>query len=81
MQALPAVVGVAVVGATAFILKVFVFGKKKIPVTLKEAGVKYPLRLIDKEVSVSRNRVSDIMMHNYVLVVNYTIVRFAIAGN
>ena len=53
MQALPAVVGVAVVGATAFILKVFVFGKKKIPVTLKEASVKYPLRLIDKEVSVS----------------------------
>ena len=53
LQALPAVVGVAVVGATAFILKVFVFGKKKIPVTLKEASVKYPLRLIDKEVSVS----------------------------
>lgn len=41
-----------VVAATAILAKMFLFGKKKKkgPVTLKDPMVKYPLKLVDKEV-------------------------------
>jgi hypothetical protein len=46
-------VGIAVVGATAILAKIFLFSgkKKKSLITLKDPTIKYPLRLIDKEVS------------------------------
>ena len=53
LQIIPVVVGVVVVATTAILAKVFLFGKKKKgPVTLKDPMVKYPLKLVDKEVSV-----------------------------
>ena len=57
-QGVPVVVGTAVVAVTAVLAKVFLFGdkKKKAPVTLQDPTVKYPLKLIDKEVgSVDRS--------------------------
>ena len=53
-QSLPVAAGVAVVGATAILAKIFLFGgkgKKKSPVALIDPTVKYPLKLIDREVS------------------------------
>ena len=46
--------GGAVVAVTAVLAKMFLFGdkKKKAPVTLQDPTVKYPLKLIDREVSV-----------------------------
>jgi len=49
MQAIPILVGVGVVAITAVLAKMFLFGRKKAPVTLKESTVKYPLKLVDKE--------------------------------
>ena len=45
--------GTAVVAVTAVLAKMFLFGnkKKKAPVTLQDPTVKYPLKLIDREVS------------------------------
>ena len=39
---------------TAVLAKMFLFGdkKKKAPVTLQDPTVKYPLKLIDREVSI-----------------------------
>ncbi|XP_052269967.1 NADH-cytochrome b5 reductase 3-like isoform X2 [Dreissena polymorpha] len=47
----PVLVGTVVVGATAVLAKLFLFGdkKKKAPVTLQDPTVKYPLKLIDRE--------------------------------
>ncbi len=52
LQTVPVVVGVGVVVITAVLAKIFLFGnkKKKPPVTLKDPTVKYPLKLVDKEV-------------------------------
>ncbi|XP_041367870.1 NADH-cytochrome b5 reductase 3-like [Gigantopelta aegis] len=49
---IPVGVGIAVVCMTAVLAKIFLFGdkKKKHPVTLKDPSMKYPLRLIDKEI-------------------------------
>ena len=46
------IVGVVVVAATAVMAKIFLFGnkKKKAPITLKDATIKYPLKLVDREV-------------------------------
>ncbi|KAK3598784.1 hypothetical protein CHS0354_020896 [Potamilus streckersoni] len=47
-----AVVGVVVVGVTAVLAKIFLFGDKKkkaAPVTLQDPDTKYPLKLIDRE--------------------------------
>ncbi|XP_076450996.1 NADH-cytochrome b5 reductase 2-like isoform X2 [Babylonia areolata] len=51
LLSVPVLIGVAVVGATAILAKIFLFGdrKKKAPVTLKDPTVKYPLKLVDKE--------------------------------
>ena len=49
-QAIPVVVGVAVVGVTAILAKIFLFKKKKAPVALKDPQVKYKFKLVDKEV-------------------------------
>ena len=46
---MPIVIGVGVVVVTALLAKMFLFKKKKSPVTLKDPNVKVPLRLIDKE--------------------------------
>jgi len=48
----PVVVGVVVIAVTAVLAKVFLFGnkKKKSPVTLVDPQIKYPLKLVDKEV-------------------------------
>lgn len=48
---IPIVVGTVVVGVTAVLAKMFLFGnkKKKVTVTLQDPTVKYPLKLIDKE--------------------------------
>ncbi|KAI0234305.1 NADH-cytochrome b5 reductase 3 [Lamellibrachia satsuma] len=47
----PLLVGVAVVAVTTAVLaKIFLFGRKKAPVTLKDPNIKYPLKLVDKEV-------------------------------
>lgn len=45
-------VGTAVVAVTAVLAKMFLFGdkKKKTQVTLQDPTVKYPLKLIDREV-------------------------------
>ena len=52
-QGIPILVGGAVVAVTAVLAKMFLFGdkKKKAPVTLQDPTVKYPLKLIDREVS------------------------------
>lgn len=53
-QTLPVIVGVAVVAITTFVLaKMFLFRKKKAPVTLQDPAVKYSLKLVDKEVNWS----------------------------
>jgi cytochrome-b5 reductase len=51
-KAVPIAIGIGAVVVTAILAKVFLFGnrKKKFPITLKEAQMKYPLKLIDKEV-------------------------------
>jgi len=51
-KTLPVLVGVGVVAITAVLAKVFLFSgkKKQSPVTLKDSSIKYPLKLIDKEV-------------------------------
>lgn len=50
-ETLPVIVGVTVVAITTFVLaKMFLFRKKKAPVTLQDPAVKYSLKLIDKEV-------------------------------
>jgi len=48
-KVLPVVVGLGVVGVSALLVTMFIFKKKKAPITLKESAVKYPLRLVDKE--------------------------------
>ena len=51
LQTIPLLVGVAVVAITTAVLaKVFLFGRKRAPVTLKDSSIKYPLKLVDKEV-------------------------------
>ncbi|KAL8594870.1 NADH-cytochrome b5 reductase 2 [Nucella lapillus] len=47
----PVLIGIVVVGATAILAKIFLFGdrKKKSPVTLTDPTVKYPLKLVDRE--------------------------------
>ncbi|CAL1535563.1 unnamed protein product, partial [Lymnaea stagnalis] len=50
----PILVGVGVVAVTAILAKIFLPGlfgskKKSVLITLKDATVKYPLKLIDKE--------------------------------
>lgn len=46
----PVLIGAGVVAVTTIIVVKLIFGgKKKSPVTLKDASVKYPLRLVDKE--------------------------------
>lgn len=51
LQTLPILVGVAVVGVTAILAKIFLFGKKKkAPVALQDPNVKYKFKLVDKEV-------------------------------
>lgn len=47
--AVPILVGVGVVAVTAILAKMFLFKKKKAPVTLKDSSIKYPLQLVDKE--------------------------------
>ncbi|CAD5111384.1 DgyrCDS699 [Dimorphilus gyrociliatus] len=46
---LPIAVAVGAVVVSAVLAKIFLFGKKKRPVTLKEPSVKYPLKLVYKE--------------------------------
>jgi len=43
-------VGVAVVGVTAILAKIFLFKKKKAPKALKDPNIKYQFKLVDKEV-------------------------------
>ena len=51
LQIVPLLVGVAAVAVTTAVLaKIFLFGRKKAPVTLKDPSIKYPLKLVDKEV-------------------------------
>lgn len=53
-QTLPVIVGVAVVAITTVVFaKMFLFRKKKAPVTLQDPAVKYSLKLVDKEVNWS----------------------------
>ncbi|KAK2188207.1 hypothetical protein NP493_140g03076 [Ridgeia piscesae] len=48
---IPLLVGVAAVAVTTAVLaKIFLFGRKKAPITLKDPNIKYPLKLVDKEV-------------------------------
>jgi len=48
---IPVLVGVGVIAVTAVLAKMFLGGKKKkAPVTLKDPNIKYPLKLVDKEV-------------------------------
>ena len=50
-QIIPVLAGVGVVAVTAVLAKMFLFGKKKKqPVTLQDPNIKYPLKLVDKEV-------------------------------
>lgn len=54
-QTVPVLVGVGVVAVTAILAKIFLpglFGSKKKgpPITLKDSTLKYPLKLVDKEV-------------------------------
>ena len=56
-QTVPVLAGVGVVAVTAILAKIFLPGlfggkKKGAPTTLKDATVKYPLKLIDREVSI-----------------------------
>jgi len=46
------VIGVGIVALTAVLAKIFLFGnkKKKAPITLQDLNLKYPLKLIDREV-------------------------------
>jgi len=46
----PVVVGVAVVGVTAILAKIFLFKKKKAPKALQDPNVKYKFKLVDKEI-------------------------------
>jgi len=49
------VIGILVVTVTAVLLRLFVFkdgGRKKLLVTLTDPTVKYPLKLVDKEVRI-----------------------------
>ncbi|KAK7098427.1 NADH-cytochrome b5 reductase 3-like isoform X2 [Littorina saxatilis] len=48
---LPVIAGIVVVGITAILAKIFLFGgkKKKSPVTLKDPDVKIPLKMVDRE--------------------------------
>lgn len=57
LQGIPVAVGTVVVGVTAVLAKMFLFGdkKKKAPVTLQDPTVKYPLKLIDREVCVTES--------------------------
>ena len=51
LQIIPLLVGVAAVAVTTAVLaKIFLFGRKKAPITLKDPNIKYPLKLVDKEV-------------------------------
>jgi len=53
LKTLPVIIGVGVVAITAVLAKVFLFGgkkKKSPPKTLNDPNMKYPLRLVDKEV-------------------------------
>lgn len=51
-KTVPVLIGVGVVAVTAILAKMFLFSgkKKQSPVTLKDSTVKYPLKLVDKEV-------------------------------
>jgi cytochrome-b5 reductase len=46
------VIGVGVIALTSVLAKIFLFGnkKKKAPITLEDPNLKYPLKLIDREV-------------------------------
>ena len=72
VQSLPVIIGVAVVGATAILAKIFLFGNKKksAPVTLKDSSIKYPLKLVDREVRISQVQVKlverDVCHHIFV---------------
>ncbi|XP_071100019.1 NADH-cytochrome b5 reductase 3-like isoform X1 [Haliotis cracherodii] len=48
----PVLIGIGVVAVTAILAKIFLFGdkKKKSPVTLQDPTVKYPFKLVDKEI-------------------------------
>lgn len=52
LQGVPIVIGVGIVAITAVLAKIFLFGnkKKKAPITLQDPNIKYPLKLIDREV-------------------------------
>jgi cytochrome-b5 reductase len=52
MKTVPILIGVGVVAVTAILAKMFLFGnkKKKALITLKDPMIKYPLKLVDKEV-------------------------------
>jgi len=52
LQVIPVAVGIVVVAVSAVVINFVFFGgkKKKSPVTLIESDVKYPLKLVDKEV-------------------------------
>lgn len=61
-QGVPVLIGIGVVAVTAILAKIFLFGdkKKKSPVTLQDPTVKYPFKLVDKEVSVLKALSSDV---------------------
>jgi cytochrome-b5 reductase len=46
------VIGVGIIALTSVLAKIFLFGnkKKKAPITLEDPNLKYPLKLIDREV-------------------------------
>jgi hypothetical protein len=54
-QGVPVLIGVGVVAVTAILAKMFLFGNKKkakSPITLQDPNIKYPLKLVDKEVNL-----------------------------
>ena len=63
-------VGVVVVAVTAVIAKMSMSKKKKAPITLKDPEIKYPLKLVDKEVrSLQCSGRQDFWSHEALVVV------------
>ena len=62
------VIGVGIVALTAVLAKIFLFGNKKkkapSPITLEDLNLKYPLKLIDREV-IFVLRLNGCLVHLY----------------
>lgn len=68
VQTVPVLVAVAVLVVTVvcFLLRGSAGGRKKLPVTLQDPTLKYPLRLINKQVDILIICAVESIQHSYV---------------